>query len=179
MAVVLFSSFVLGGLYLNSKKGHNKLVGQSLTADKNNLTKPALTKKQNNTIMEEKYPQLSERIQSTLIDTILIVALMFLFTNLLDKFNNVPDEVRIILFVGLFIAYEPLCMTLGCTLGNFIKGIRVKKYSNTTKRINIFQAIIRYVVKVCLGWVSFLTINSNPKRRAIHDLISGSVMIKL
>ncbi|MDI9364160.1 MAG: RDD family protein [Flavobacterium sp.] len=129
--------------------------------------------------MEEKYPQLSERIQSTFIDTLLIVALMFLSANLLDKFNNVPDEVRIAIFVGLWIVYEPLCMTTGCTLGNYIKGIRVKKYSNSTKRINIFQATIRYVVKILLGWISFLTINTNSKRRAIHDLISGSVMIKL
>ena len=129
--------------------------------------------------MQEKYPQLSERIQSTFINTLLIVALMFLSANLLDKFNNVPDEVRIAIFVGLWIVYEPLCMTIGCTLGNYIKGIRVKKYSNTTKRINIFQAIIRYALKILLGWISFLTINTNPKRRAIHDLISGSVMIKL
>jgi len=43
--LVLFSSFILGGLYLNSKKGHNKLVGQSLTADKNNSSKPAATTK--------------------------------------------------------------------------------------------------------------------------------------
>ena len=83
------------------------------------------------------------------------------------------------MFAGLFIAYEPICMTLGSTLGNYLKGIRVRKDSDSTKRINIFQAIIRYPVKVFLGWISFLTINSNPKRRAIHDLVSGSVMIKL
>jgi uncharacterized RDD family membrane protein YckC len=129
--------------------------------------------------MEEKYPQLTDRIQSTFIDTILIVALMFVFSNVLDKFENVPDWVRIVIFAGLFVAYEPMCMSFGSTLGNYLKGIRVRKYSDTTKRINIFQASIRYPVKVVLGWVSFLTINSNPKRRAIHDLISGSVMIKL
>jgi uncharacterized RDD family membrane protein YckC len=129
--------------------------------------------------MEEKYPQLTDRIQSTFIDTILIVVLMFVFSNVLDKFENIPDWVRIALFACLFVAYEPLCMTFGSTLGNYLKGIRVRKYSDSTKRINIFQAIIRYPVKVILGWVSFLTINSNPKRRAIHDLISGSVMIKL
>ena len=129
--------------------------------------------------MEEKYPQLTDRIQSTFIDTILIVILMFAFASILDKFDNVPDWVRIVMFAGLFIAYEPLCMTLGSTFGNYLKGIRVRKNSDSTKRINIFQAIIRYPVKVLLGWVSFLTINSNPKRRAIHDLVSGSVMIKL
>ena len=82
------------------------------------------------------------------------------------------------MFIGLFIAYEPLCLVFGCTLGNYLKGIRVRKASDTTKRINIFQAIIRYPIKLGLGWILFLTINSNPKRRAIHDLTSGSVMIK-
>ena len=129
--------------------------------------------------MEEKYPQLTDRIQSAFIDAILIVILMFVFASILDKFDNVPDWVRIVMFAGLFIAYEPLCMTLGSTLGNYLKGIRVRKNSDSTKRINIFQAIIRYPVKMFLGWVSFLTIHTNPKRRAIHDLVSGSVMIKL
>lgn len=129
--------------------------------------------------MEEKYPQLTDRIQSAFIDAILIVILMFVFASILDKFDNVPDWVRIVMFAVLFIAYEPLCMTLGFTLGNYLKGIRVRKNSDSTKRINIFQAIIRYPVKMFLGWISFLTIHSNPKRRAIHDLVSGSVMIKL
>ena len=98
--------------------------------------------------MEEKYPQLTDRIQSTFIDTILIVILMFVFASILDKFDNVPDWVRIVMFAGLFIVYEPICMTLGSTLGNYLKGIRVRKDLDSTKRINIFQAIIRYPVKV-------------------------------
>ena len=129
--------------------------------------------------MEERYPQLIDRIQSTLIDTFLIVTLMIVFANILDRFENVPDWVRISMFVGLFVAYEPLCMTLGFTLGNYLKGIRVRRESDLTKRINIFQSIVRYPFKVLLGWISFLTIFSDPRRRAIHDLISGSVMIKL
>jgi uncharacterized RDD family membrane protein YckC len=129
--------------------------------------------------MEEKYPLLGDRIQSTFIDTVLIIILLFVFTGILEKFDNVPDWVRIALFIGLFIAYEPLCMTFGCTLGNYIKGIRVRQYTDTTKRINIIQAILRYPIKLILGWISFLTIGSNPKKRAIHDLASGSVMIKI
>ena len=129
--------------------------------------------------MEEKYPQLAERIQSTFIDSILLVIMMFLFASILDHNENAPDWVRMIMFVGIFVVYEPLCMTLGCTLGNYIKGIRVRKYADTSKRVNFFQAIIRYPIKIILGWISFVTINSNPKRRALHDLASGSVMIKL
>lgn len=129
--------------------------------------------------MIEKCPQLTDRVQATFIDTILIVIMMFVFAGILDKFENVPDWVRISLFISLFIIYKPLCMTLGFTLVNYIKRIRVRKYADSTKRINILQAFIRYPIKVLLGKVSFLTINRNAKRRAIHDLVSGNVMIKL
>ena len=129
--------------------------------------------------MTENYPELKDRIQSTFIDTFFLLILMFVFAAVLDKFENVPDWIRIAMFVGLFIVYEPLFTALGCTLGNFIKGIRVRKYRDATQKINIFQAIIRYPIKLILGWISFLTIGSNPERRAIHDLVAGSVMIKL
>ena len=129
--------------------------------------------------MHEKYPMLSERVQSTFIDMILLIVLMFLFANILSSYENVPDWVRIMLFGSLFLIYEPLCMTLGFTAGNYLKGIRVRRFSDTSKKINLLQAIVRYPVKIILGWISFLTIGGNPQRRAIHDLVSGSVMIKL
>lgn len=129
--------------------------------------------------MSEKYPEIADRVQSTFIDTVLIIILMFVFASILDRYENVPDWVRIGLFAGLFIIYEPLCTTIGFTLGNYLKGIRVRKHSDPTKRINIFQTIIRYPIKVLLGWLSFLTISTNPERRAIHDLVADSVMIKL
>ncbi len=127
--------------------------------------------------MEVKYPELKLRIQSTFIDTILVVVMMFVFASVLDKFENVPDWVRIFLFVLLFLIYEPLSMTLGCTLGNYLNGIRVRKEEDPSKKINFLQALVRYPVKIFLGWISFLTIHSNPKKRAIHDMVSGSVMI--
>ncbi|MGZ8557562.1 MAG: RDD family protein [Chitinophagaceae bacterium] len=117
------------------------------------------------------YPLLGDRVQSTFIDTILIILLMFVFASLLDKFEIVPDWVRIVLFVGLCVAYEPLSTTFGCTVGNYIKKIRVRRLGDNTKRIIIFQALIRYTLKIALGWISFLTIHSNKERRAIHVLL--------
>lgn len=128
--------------------------------------------------MPEKYPDLSDRIHSSFIDGILLIIMMFVFASILDKFDDVPDWVRIAMFASLFVVYEPLCTSLGFTVGHYIKGIRVRRESNSTKRINIIQSIFRYVVKIFLGWVSFLTISSNPKKRAIHDFVAGSVMIK-
>jgi uncharacterized RDD family membrane protein YckC len=124
------------------------------------------------------YPTLSDRVQSTFIDTVFIVILMFALATILDKYENPPDWIRIALFFGLWVIYEPLCTTLGFTIGNFVKGIRVREHSNPAKRINFFQALLRYAIKILLGWLSFITIHSNPQRRAMHDLVAGSVMIK-
>ena len=130
------------------------------------------------TVSQTEYPLLGDRVQSTFIDTVLIIILMFVFTSVLDKFENVPDWVRAVLFVGVWVVYEPLCTTLGFTLGNYIKNIRVRRLSDNSKRINFFQALIRYATKIALGWISFLTIHTNKERRAIHDFAAGSVMIK-
>jgi uncharacterized RDD family membrane protein YckC len=124
------------------------------------------------------YPSLSNRIQSAFIDAVLIIVLMFIATTVLDKFENAPDWIRIVLFFGLWAVYEPLCTTLGCTLGNYMKGIRVRRYTNESKRINFFAAFVRYCIKMLLGWISFLSIHFNPERRAIHDYVVGSVMVK-
>ena len=132
--------------------------------------------------MEVRYPDLKTRIQSTFIDTILMVGLMFLAGTLLEKINPSQEEedgwIRGVIFISIWGVYEPLSMTIGCTLGNYLMKIRVKRHSDSNKRINLLQAYVRFVIKILLGWISFLTIHSNKERRAIHDFAAGSVMIE-
>ena len=128
--------------------------------------------------VQTEYPNLSDRIQSTFIDGIIIVILMFAAASILERYEDPPDWIRIVLFFAIWGVYEPVCTTLGFTLGNYIKGIRVRSFANPAKRINIIQAFFRYLIKISLGWVSFITIHFNEERRAIHDLAVGSVMIK-
>jgi uncharacterized RDD family membrane protein YckC len=132
--------------------------------------------------MEIRYPDLKTRIQSTFIDTILMVVLMFAAAILLEKINPSQEEedgwIRGVIFISIWGIYEPVAMTIGCTLGNYLMKIRVKKHSDITKRINLLQAYIRFIVKILLGWISFLTIHSNKERRAIHDFAAGSMMIE-
>ncbi|WP_343697626.1 RDD family protein [Flavobacterium sp.] len=128
--------------------------------------------------MNEKYPLVLDRIQSTLIDSVLIIACMIVISDVLSSFKNVPDSLRMVLLISLFL-YEPIATTFGGTIGNHIKGIRVRKNSNEDMKINIFQSFIRYFLKLSLGWLSFITIFSSNKTRAIHDVISDTVMIKI
>ena len=80
------------------------------------------------------YPTLSDRIQSLLIDQVFIIVCMFVFAALLDRFENPPDWIRAALFFGIWGIYEPFCLVFACTLGNYVKGIRVRKFKDQTKK---------------------------------------------
>jgi len=123
------------------------------------------------------YPGLKDRIQSTIIDSIAIVILIFLFSMLFDSIGPVSDNLRFTAFIFVFGIFEPLCTTLGATPGNLASGLRVRQFNNPDKKINFFMALIRYIVKVMLGIVSFFTIHSNKEKRAIHDFAADSVVI--
>ena len=56
---------------------------------------------------QTEYPLLGDRVQSSFIDLILIVILMFVFASILDRYEHVPDWIRVVLFVGLWAVYEP------------------------------------------------------------------------
>ncbi|RYZ87671.1 MAG: RDD family protein [Proteobacteria bacterium] len=129
-------------------------------------------------VNEISYASLSDRIQSTFIDSIVIVVLMMASASALENYDNAPDWIRIALFFGIWGIYEPVCMTFGATLGNYLKGIRVRRRGNYSKRINLLQAFVRYMLKMTLGWISFLTIHASKERQAIHDLVAGSVALK-
>src|SRR5580704_4974844 len=124
--------------------------------------------------MEPTYPTLLDRVQSIFIDVFFLFALTFVFAAILDKFEIPPDWIRVALFFALWAIYEPLATTMGCTLGQYVKRIRVKDHEDPAKRIAFFPSLIRYVLKTILGWVSFLTISTNKERRAIHDFVAGS-----
>ena len=127
--------------------------------------------------MNPQYPSLLDRTKSITMDTLFLVGIMFALSELLNFFKDVPDWLKMVLFI-LLLMYEPLCTAFGVTLGQDKMEIRVRKVSDETKRINIFQAILRFVFKYIFGWLSFITLFTSQKKRAIHDIVSGIVMIK-
>lgn len=117
------------------------------------------------------------RIKSAFIDGLFIFLLMFFFSAVLDRLTEPPVWLNMLMFIGIWVLYEPVCVAFGCTIGNYLMGIRVRRASNEARHINIFQSFVRYALKISLGWLSFLTIHQNTQRRAIHDLAAGSVMV--
>ena len=80
----------------------------------------------------------------------------------------------------MFLLYEPLFVSLfGASIGHMFLDLRVKKETDNSKNIYFHIAILRFIVKSVLGWVSFFTVNSDDKKRAIHDHLAKSVVLSV
>ncbi len=123
-------------------------------------------------------PSIKTRYISIFIDTVTIILLSFGLSKLFDSIENVPDFIRGLTFVVAIILYEPILVSIGATFGQVIMNIRVRSFKNPNKKLNFLLVTMRFILKLLLGWISFLTISFNPNRRAIHDFASGSIMIE-
>ena len=122
-------------------------------------------------------PTIKTRYISILIDVICLSLIVFGISTLFERIANISGLVRGITLVIVIILYEPILVTLGCTIGQLLMNIRVRDFRNPEKRLSFHLVIFRFIIKTILGWLSFLTVTFNINRRAIHDLASGSIMI--
>ena len=112
------------------------------------------------------------------LDSMIILILEALAANFLDGFENAPDWLHEGLFFGIWLFYEPLLIAFATTPGQLMKGIRVRKNDHSSQRIGFGIAFLRYLLKISLGWVSVFTMHRDPRKRGLHDLAAGSVVIK-
>ncbi len=127
---------------------------------------------------EETFPAIPDRVKAIVTDSVVIVIFMFITTYVFSKFAHVPDNARMIAFLFIFGLYDPIfTSSFGGTIGHFVIGIRVKREKNKEKNILFPMAIVRFLVKILLGWISLLTMSRSEQNRAIHDYLSGSVVI--
>jgi len=126
----------------------------------------------------ENYPGVAIRVKAVVSDSIVMLILIIIVTYAFSVFENVPDNARIIAFIFIFFLYDPLFTSVfGGTIGHMMFGLRVKREKDQMKNILFPLAIIRFLVKVSLGWISLLTVSGNKKRKAIHDYLVGSVVV--
>jgi len=122
-------------------------------------------------------PSIKTRYISMLIDVLLIILISLGIAELLDNRIEIPGYVRGILFLIVVILYEPILISFACTFGQLLMSIRVRRFRKPNERIWVVNAIFRSITKATLGWLSFITVTFNINRRAIHDYLSGSIVI--
>ncbi|MBT30882.1 MAG: RDD family protein [Thalassobius sp.] len=124
------------------------------------------------------YPSLLNRIKATVADSFVMVLLIVLFTYIFTLFGDIPDNVKMIVVLFIFVFYDPILISLlGGTIGHMIFGLRVRSVKNPQKKIIFPIALLRFILKGLLGWISLLTITGDEKKRAIHDMAANSVVV--
>jgi uncharacterized RDD family membrane protein YckC len=121
-------------------------------------------------------PTLPRRYAATAVDGALMLAALVAPTALWGADDAAARITRAALAVGAFLVYEPLCTGRFVTLGQWVAGVRVRRF-RSGERIGVPRAFVRLWAKFLLGFISFLIIPFIPGRRAIHDLASGSIVI--
>ncbi len=124
----------------------------------------------------EDYPSLLNRVQATFVDSILAFILIGLFAVAADKIGRQNTSLKILaIFLGL--SYEPLMTGYSRTIGQRMLGMRVVATERKHKP-RLLNCYLRFIVKSCLGWLSFIIMFSNTRRRAIHDYAADTVVVK-
>ena len=118
------------------------------------------------------------RVKAAIVDSVIVIILMMLASEILLDFEPVATWVRVLVFMFIFVIYEPLFISaFGMTIGHSLMKIKVQRDHPEGGIINIFVAIARFLIKYPLGWISLLTVMGNDKRKAIHDLVIKTIVI--
>ena len=126
---------------------------------------------------ESPFPPLGRRYLGSVVDGLVVLAGTLLIGTVLGDVSPALVPLRVALFVLLWVGYEPGCTAFGVTLGQRLLDYRVRREADPKHRIGLPAALVRFVVKLALGLFSFVTMGFNSRRRALHDLASGSVVL--
>jgi uncharacterized RDD family membrane protein YckC len=123
----------------------------------------------------EKTPAPSARMAAVVVDTLVVLILLFVGSRfiLVFQFNNPYITIATILIV--FVLYEPICVALfKGSIGHYWRGFRVVTLEG--RRVNILVAILRFLIKSVLGLFSFVLFFLGD-RRAIQDILTRTKVV--
>ena len=130
------------------------------------------------TFNESALPTLLTRVKALVVDFCILLAVFSLMSVLIDAIGGVPDFLKGAVFVIMAYLYDPLLTAFtGSTIGHKLMKLKVRRYSEPEKNISIWQALLRFFIKISLSWLSFLTVTGTKHKRAIHDILSGSIVL--
>ena len=108
---------------------------------------------------------LIQRVKAFIIDWALLLVTMFVLGYFLAQFNEDLTILRTFLFLLLLFFYEPLMITFsGATLGQHTIGFLMIRNNDLKGRVPFISSFVRFIVKIPLGWLSFITISASEKR---------------
>ncbi|RDC64893.1 RDD family protein [Adhaeribacter pallidiroseus] len=132
-----------------------------------------------NPTIDFSYPSIRRRLLSYSVDLFIVICVFMLVGVIIDLAGTAPDWLRGFILLFMLFLYEPVFVSIfGGTLGYQLFRMRVVN-EKTYENLPFLLAVWRFVVKLFFGWLSFLTATFNPRRRAIHDLFAGALMVQV
>jgi uncharacterized RDD family membrane protein YckC len=124
-------------------------------------------------------PSLVVRIKALFIDLVILLLVFTMVSIVVDAVGSVPSIIKGIIAVFMFYLYDPIFTAFyGGTIGHKIMRLKIKRFQEPDKNISLAAALLRFLMKSMLGWISFFTVTGNINKRAIHDLVSGSILLR-
>ncbi len=122
------------------------------------------------------YPKLARRLRAALLDVVIFVCVFFGFGFTLAALNF-PGTINALVFATAVLILEPalVCVT-GGSIGHHALGLRIQD-KTTGKNLNPFFALVRFLLKSLIGWLSFAFVLVTKRHQAIHDIFSTSVVV--
>jgi uncharacterized RDD family membrane protein YckC len=126
--------------------------------------------------MDVVFPSIFRRYLASAVDGLVVLALVLAVVYAVQG-DGALGVLRVALLLVVVFGYEPLLTSRGCTAGQWLMGFRVRRDEEPAERIGVPAALVRYVVKGVLGFFSFFAISFTRRRRALHDMVAGSVAV--
>ncbi|MCB0696613.1 MAG: RDD family protein [Chitinophagaceae bacterium] len=121
------------------------------------------------------YPSLLKRVQATFVDQIIAFILIMLFFVIANNINEDSIPLKIVAFF-LGISYEPIMILRSRTIGQRLTVTNVEWVTENFP-FRILSSYIRLTAKILLGWISLISVSINKHKRAIHDIVAGTVVV--
>jgi uncharacterized RDD family membrane protein YckC len=120
------------------------------------------------------YPSLLRRYLASFIDVFVVLFLFFIYAK--SPLAKTTSGAVATWPLWLFVVYEPICNRYATTLGQLAMGFRVRTFKDQ-RRVPLWRGLVRLLTKYGLGVISFIRMPVQKHRRALHDILSGTIAL--
>ncbi|MBX2805605.1 MAG: RDD family protein [Hyphomicrobiales bacterium] len=122
-----------------------------------------------------KYAKLSVRIRAVIYDSMVFFFSMIVAVTLaIAVDSDFAAKFVGAIWVLFILLYEPLMVSIkGGTIGHIVCNTRVVD-EHTLGNPSLLKASARFLIKTILGWISLVTVTASKRKKAVHDLLTGS-----
>jgi len=124
---------------------------------------------------EIRYPRLIKRIQAALIDSFIFVFFLYGFSSVLIDIEIYGGFKAASFALAIMILEPVLVWKTGGTIGHHSLGLRIQ-HKQTGRNLSLMLAVVRFLIKLPLGLVSFFFVLLTKRRQAIHDILVNSLV---